>query len=379
MRRRYLPRRRRSRPVGPAGQLADRRPGALGHRARLSAWRSAFAGYVAGAFALRRRAGSLAAVARRRGRRPARAADGPDAPLDRRVDVLDVRPDRRRARRRSVRRSPERLPGRRRVRRDGKLLEGHHVALRPAFTLGSEVHARIAGDDPGRAAWLYRATAALAVLATAALAASMARRRPFAAAFVGWNPLLALHFGGGGHNDALMMLLVVGALVIAARGSPSLAGLAWAAAIGIKWVAAAFLVIWAIDRCPASGAARPAGARRGSVRARGPGHPAVRLDLARGIPGAVEPGPPYGLDRPVELAGRPRPRAPNDPRGNRARDAGRLRLARPRGVAPAEHASESPGRSPRSARAGSTPGTRAGGSRSRRGKTTASPGPSPSA
>ena len=118
----------------------------------------------------------------------------------------------------------------------------------PLFTLGSEVHARIAGDDPDRAAWLYRATAALAVLATAALAASMARRRPFAAAFVGWNPLLALHFGGGGHNDALMMLLVVGALVIAARGSPSLAGVAWAAAIGIKWVAAAFLVIWAIDR-----------------------------------------------------------------------------------------------------------------------------------
>jgi Glycosyltransferase family 87 len=118
----------------------------------------------------------------------------------------------------------------------------------PLFTLGSEAHAGAAGDDPGRAAWLYRATSALAVLATAALAASIARRRAFAAAFVGWNPLLALHFGGGGHNDALMMLLVVGALAITARGSPNLAGLAWAAAVGVKWVAAAFLLLWAIDR-----------------------------------------------------------------------------------------------------------------------------------
>ena len=118
----------------------------------------------------------------------------------------------------------------------------------PLFTLGSEAHARVAGDDPDRAAWLYRATSALALLATAALAASIARRRAFAAAFVGWNPLLALHFGGGGHNDALMMLFVVGALVVAVRGSPNLAGVAWAAAIGIKWVAVAFLAIWAIDR-----------------------------------------------------------------------------------------------------------------------------------
>lgn len=45
-----------------------------------------------------------------------------------------------------------------------------------------------------------------------------------------------------------MMLLVVGALVLAARGRPNLAGVAWFGAIGIKWVAAAFLAVWAIDR-----------------------------------------------------------------------------------------------------------------------------------
>ena len=118
----------------------------------------------------------------------------------------------------------------------------------PLFTLGSELHARIAGDDPERAAWLFRLVAAVSVLGTAVLAASLAARPAFAAAFVGWNPLLALHFGGGGHNDAVMMLLVVGALALAARGRPNLAGVAWIAAIGIKWVAAAFLVLWAIDR-----------------------------------------------------------------------------------------------------------------------------------
>jgi hypothetical protein len=118
----------------------------------------------------------------------------------------------------------------------------------PLFTAGSELHARIAGDDPVRAAWLYRLVAALAVLGTAVLAAGLSARPAFAVAFVGWNPLLALHFGGGGHNDAVMMLLVVGALLLAARGRPNLAGVAWIGAIGLKWVAVAFFALWAIDR-----------------------------------------------------------------------------------------------------------------------------------
>lgn len=118
----------------------------------------------------------------------------------------------------------------------------------PLFTMGAEAHARIAGDEPGLAAWLYRAAAALAVLGTAALSALLATRPAFAVAFVGWNPLLALHFGGGGHNDALMMLLVVSALVLAHRSRPNLAGVAWVAAIGVKWVAAVFLALWMIER-----------------------------------------------------------------------------------------------------------------------------------
>jgi hypothetical protein len=118
----------------------------------------------------------------------------------------------------------------------------------PVFTLESELGAKIAGGDADSAALFHRILAALAVLATAALAATIALRPGFAAAFIGWNPLLALHFAGGGHNDALMMLLVVGALVLTARNRPNLAGVAWVGAIGVKWVACAFLGLWALDR-----------------------------------------------------------------------------------------------------------------------------------
>jgi hypothetical protein len=86
----------------------------------------------------------------------------------------------------------------------------------PAFTLASEPLALAAGTSANAAAWVYKTLAAGAVLAAAGLAARLARRRAFAFAFVGWNPLLALHFAGGGHNDAWVAVLVVGALAAAA-------------------------------------------------------------------------------------------------------------------------------------------------------------------
>jgi Glycosyltransferase family 87 len=106
----------------------------------------------------------------------------------------------------------------------------------PAFTLASEPVARAAGESEDAAAWIYKTLAALAVCAAAALAARLATRRSFAWAFVGWNPLLALHFAGGGHNDAWMAALVVGALALGVAGRRELAGAAWACAIAIKWV-----------------------------------------------------------------------------------------------------------------------------------------------
>jgi hypothetical protein len=117
----------------------------------------------------------------------------------------------------------------------------------PGFTLPSEAVGAAAGESAGAAAWTFRAVAAAAMLAIAALAARLARRRAFALAFVGWNPLLAVHFAGGGHNDAPMMALVLAALALAAAGRLQLAGAAWAGAIAVKWVPAVFLVLRAIE------------------------------------------------------------------------------------------------------------------------------------
>lgn len=117
----------------------------------------------------------------------------------------------------------------------------------PAFTLLSEGHARAAGDSPATAAYLYRGLAAASMLALIGLAVALARDRPFAAAFVGWNPLLAVQFAGGGHNDALMMALVLGALLLAAQRRVGFAGAAWAASIAIKWVPLVFLPLRAVE------------------------------------------------------------------------------------------------------------------------------------
>jgi hypothetical protein len=106
----------------------------------------------------------------------------------------------------------------------------------PAFTLASEPLARAAGSSADTAAWIYKSLAAIAVLAAAALAARLSVRPALALAFVGWNPLLAVHFAGGGHNDAWLALVVVGALAAAASGRRQLAGACWALAVLVKWV-----------------------------------------------------------------------------------------------------------------------------------------------
>jgi hypothetical protein len=111
----------------------------------------------------------------------------------------------------------------------------------PGFTLASEAHAEAVGESPDAAAWVYRGLAAVAMIVLVLLAARLSPQPAFAAAFVGWNPLLAVHFAGGGHNDAWMMAFVLGALALAAAGRHTLAGISWAAAIAIKWVPLVFL------------------------------------------------------------------------------------------------------------------------------------------
>jgi alpha-1,6-mannosyltransferase len=117
----------------------------------------------------------------------------------------------------------------------------------PGFTLVSEGVAAGSGRSPAAAAWAFRVIATVSMLTLVGLAALLGRRAAFAAAFVGWNPLLAIHFAGGGHNDALMMALVLGALALASRGRLQLAGVSWAAAIALKWVPAVFLILRAAE------------------------------------------------------------------------------------------------------------------------------------
>ena len=117
----------------------------------------------------------------------------------------------------------------------------------PAFTLLSELVALVSGSSAAAAAWIFKVLAAAGVLGCAVLDARLARDRPAAAALVGWNPLFAVHFGGGGHNDALLAALALGALAAAASGRRGLAGVAWASAILLKWIPAVFFALRAVE------------------------------------------------------------------------------------------------------------------------------------
>ena len=117
----------------------------------------------------------------------------------------------------------------------------------PAFTLGSELVAKAVGSSPDAAAWTFKVIAALGMLALTGLAAVLARDRVAAAALVGWNPLFAIHFAGGGHNDSLMLALVLGALALAASGRRATAGAAWALAILVKWIPLVFFALRAVE------------------------------------------------------------------------------------------------------------------------------------
>jgi hypothetical protein len=76
--------------------------------------------------------------------------------------------------------------------------------------------------------------------------ARTSRRPALAAAFVGWNPVLAIHAAGGGHNDALVGALVAAAVALGAHRRASLGGSVWALATLVKWVPVVFLVVGGI-------------------------------------------------------------------------------------------------------------------------------------
>jgi alpha-1,6-mannosyltransferase len=117
----------------------------------------------------------------------------------------------------------------------------------PAFTLASEPVAVVAGSSREWAAWIYKGLAAAAALAAALLAGRLSRRRTLAIQLVGWNPLLAAHLAGGGHNDAWVGALVLAALALAASRRLQAAGALWALAIAVKWVPLLFLALRAVE------------------------------------------------------------------------------------------------------------------------------------
>jgi hypothetical protein len=113
----------------------------------------------------------------------------------------------------------------------------------PVFTFASEPLAVVAGDSHGVAAWTYKALAATAGLGAALLAGRLARRREPAIAFVGWNPILAVHLAGGGHNDAWVGALILAALALSASSRLRGEGALWVLAIFVKWVPLLFLAL----------------------------------------------------------------------------------------------------------------------------------------
>lgn len=104
------------------------------------------------------------------------------------------------------------------------------LSLAPAAAAGSSARDAVAG---------YKLLALLGVLVTLALVA-VGTRSTRAVAALGWNPLVALHFAGGGHSDSWLVVFLCLA-VVARRRAP--AGGAWSLAGGFKPVPLALLPI----------------------------------------------------------------------------------------------------------------------------------------
>jgi hypothetical protein len=116
----------------------------------------------------------------------------------------------------------------------------------PVFTGISEPVSGVAGSSADAAAWLYKSLAAVAMLVACLGVASVAKRKALAVAFVGWNPVLAVHAAGGGHNDALVAGLAALAVALALRRRPDLSGALWVVAVLVKWVPLVFLALTAL-------------------------------------------------------------------------------------------------------------------------------------
>jgi alpha-1,6-mannosyltransferase len=117
----------------------------------------------------------------------------------------------------------------------------------PLWQLISEPFTRV-GSGTYSGTFGFRVLAAVCILVIVGLVWRLTTRKVLAAAIVGWNPFIALHYAGGGHNDALMMCFVLGALLLTSTGAPQLGGASWAISVALKWSSAWFFILWAIER-----------------------------------------------------------------------------------------------------------------------------------
>jgi hypothetical protein len=141
---------------------------------------------------------------------------------------------------------PDRWPNDPAFRRASTAWARERTPYGPGWTLVGELDAKIAGGSARAATLFFRVLAAASLLAAAGIIAR-STRSAFATALVGWNPVLALHFAGGGHADAAMMALVAAGLALGTR-RPLASGAAWVAAAAVKVAALPFLGLEAAYR-----------------------------------------------------------------------------------------------------------------------------------
>lgn len=104
----------------------------------------------------------------------------------------------------------------------------------PGFTAAEEVHALVVGDSRPTADMVYRVAAAVGVLVLLLIVAIGVERPAFPIALIGWSPLFALHFAGGGHNDIWMLVFAVGGVLLGRHKKPVAAGVAWTLSAFVK-------------------------------------------------------------------------------------------------------------------------------------------------
>ena len=111
----------------------------------------------------------------------------------------------------------------------------------PVFAAVAEVGARVSGDSAVLGAFFHRLLAAAAMVGMVCIAYSLAGASTLPVVLIGWNPLLALHAAGGGHNDFLMMALALLGYALALRGKSGRAAALWGLAVAVKWTAGLLL------------------------------------------------------------------------------------------------------------------------------------------